>query len=331
MLIVVRGCRHGPFVINNSSFPRGNSRVKDFGERVVGALVLVRRAFACAIARTPYSRDMQSPSLWFPLLRSNSEAKINLFCLPPSGGGARLFRRWAELLPKEIAVYAIQLPGRENRVREKPFDCMKELVPAVMSAMLPHTKAPFAIFGHSMGGLVAFEVARALRRAAAPEPVQLFVSATRAPHIPDLDPHHLLPDDLLLAELRKMKGFPPDVLNSQELMEMLLPTVRADAAITETYQFEEDEPLKCALTVLEGATDDQVTREEIAAWSQYTTAAFNHVVIRGGHDFLMSTTASVIQTVISGLTPHYRLTRSVPAASVRRSGADGAGVENGPR
>jgi medium-chain acyl-[acyl-carrier-protein] hydrolase len=270
---------------------------------------------------------MQIQTSWFPLLRSKTGAKMNLFCLPPSGGGARLFRRWTELLPNDIDVYAIQLPGREGRVVEKPFNRMKELVPAVMSAILPHTKLPFAIFGHSMGGLVAFELARALRRASAPEPIHVFASAARAPHIPDLDPHHLLPDDLLLAELRKMKGFPPEVLNSRELMEMLLPTVRADAAITETYQYEEEAQLTCALTILEGSTDDQVTHEEIAAWSGYTTGAFSHVVIRGGHDFLQSAPASVVQTISSELAPHCASHRPIAAASARSSGKDRQSVD----
>jgi medium-chain acyl-[acyl-carrier-protein] hydrolase len=241
---------------------------------------------------------------WFPFPRSKPNAQLRLFCLPPAGGGATLFRAWHELLPDEVEVFPLQLPGREGRVKERPFSRMPELVSAVVSAVLPHLSRPFAIFGHSMGGLVGFELARQLRRLRAPQPIHLFVSASRPPHLPDLDRHHLLSDEALGTALLELGLLPRALASEAEFKRMLLPIFRADAAVTETYSYESEAPLSCALTTFAGVADRQVSCDEVAEWKSYTLGRFNSVVCAGEHGFLTTARSSVVSTVARELLAH---------------------------
>lgn len=241
---------------------------------------------------------------WFPFSKPKPTARLRLFCLPPAGGGARLFRAWHHLLPDEIEVWPVQFPGREERVKESPFSQMAALVPAAASAVLPHLGRPFAIFGHSMGGLVGFELARQLRRLGAPQPFHLFVSASRPPDLRDSDKHHLLSDQELGVELCKLEGLPRELSSEPEFMRMLLPIFRADASITETYAYEPEAPLSCALTTLAGAADERVSAGEMAGWKAYTEGRFNTAVCPGGHDFLTKANAAVVSTIARELLAH---------------------------
>jgi medium-chain acyl-[acyl-carrier-protein] hydrolase len=247
-----------------------------------------------------------------------------------------LFRSWRDLLPEDIDVYAVQLPGREGRIDEEPVSRMTDLVPMVYSALEPHLHVPFAIFGHSMGGLLGFELARHLRRAGARQPSHLFVSAARPPHVPDRDLHHELPDLELLAALRTMSGYPRAVLDNRKLMALLLPTIRADAAITETYRYVNEGPLSCAMTMFAGRDDVQVPLEEVRGWTAYTTGPSILVTCPGGHDFLMTAATTVIYSVAGRLLEgevEPPLPVPVPAPSVpallmfeRGDGDDGSGA-----
>ena len=243
-------------------------------------------------------REMPAaPDPWLPFRQRGSRARLRLFCLPPAGGGATLFRSWQGLLGSDIEVCAVQLPGREARIAEKAIDEMAKLVHALTAALTPHLDVPFAIFGHSMGGLVGFEVARRLRIVGKPSPVHLFVSATRAPHHADLDEDHLLPDDQLIAALRKIGGYPEEVLASSELMDLLLPMIRADAALTETYRTSEGEPLDCPITGFVGTDDHKASQSEVSEWSAYTRGACEVQAFPGGHDFLKTATTEIAQAV----------------------------------
>jgi medium-chain acyl-[acyl-carrier-protein] hydrolase len=170
---------------------------------------------------------------------------------------------------------------------------MDALVRPLADAIVPHLTSsdlPFAIFGHSMGALVSFELARALRRLRAPSPVQLFLSARRAPHVPDRHaPLYDLPDSDLVAGLsRRYNGMPRAVLESADLMRMFLPIVRADLTMIETYAYVPDVPLACPISAFGGLEDGAVTRDDLAAWGDHTSGSFTLRMVAGGHFFLQS-------------------------------------------
>jgi medium-chain acyl-[acyl-carrier-protein] hydrolase len=226
------------------------------------------------------------PDPWLPYKKPRPGARVRLFCFPYAGGGASVYRGFQDELPPAIEVAAVQLPGRETRLREPPEPDLCRLVTKIADGLTPHLAPPFAFFGHSMGAALSFELARELRRRGGPRPAHLFASACPAPHLPDDDMTHALPDDELVARLRAMGGMAEDVLAHRELMEMILPVFRADAAVTETFRYTAEPPLDVPITAFGGLSDDKATRAELEGWRQHTTAAFALVLVPGNHFFL---------------------------------------------
>lgn len=224
---------------------------------------------------------------WLAWPSANDQAALRLFCFPYAGGSGTIFRPWGKALPGEVDVCGIQLPGRGVRAREPHLRDMRVLVPALAEAILPLCDRPFAFFGHSLGALVAFEVARHLRRETRLEPLLLIASGRRAPQIPSTEaPIHDLPHDAFVAELTRLNGTPDEVLRNQELMEILLPTLRADFQLADTYRFVDDRPLTGRVTVYGGADDADDTRDKLEAWRETTTGPFTLRMFPGGHFFI---------------------------------------------
>lgn len=170
---------------------------------------------------------------------------------------------------------------------EKPFTRMPELVAAISQAMLSHLDKPFAFFGHSLGAIVSFEVSRLLRREHQREPQHLFVSGSGAPQTSRVGQAlHDLPDSRFLKGLRELDGTPREILESNELMQLLLPTLRADFAISETYVYRPEPPLDCPITAFGGLQDQEVSRKRLEAWRNQTNAAFSLQMFAGDHFFL---------------------------------------------
>ncbi|MFT3766115.1 MAG: thioesterase domain-containing protein [Minicystis sp.] len=229
---------------------------------------------------------VSKPDPWLPYRKPRPGAKVRLFCFPYAGGGASLFRGWQEELPPTVDVCAVQLPGREGRLRDAPIADITKLVPMIADGLAAHLAPPFAFFGHSMGSILAFELARELRRRNHAEPAHLFASACPAPHIPDDDATHDLPEDALIGRLRDLGGMSEEVLAHRELMEMILPVFRADAAITETYAHTEEPPLDVPITAFGGLSDEKATRADMDAWRQHTRGAFALAMVPGGHFYI---------------------------------------------
>ncbi len=221
---------------------------------------------------------------WFPYRVPRPEARLRLFCFPCAGQGASAFRGWQAALPTSIDVWAAQLPGRETRFAEPPFQRLDPLVKALTPRLLPHLDRPFALFGHSMGALVAFEVARRLRREHGLSPTRLTVSACAAPHLPRaVPPAHNLPDAEFRRALRRYGGTPEAVLADEELMRLLSPLVRADLAVCETYDCAAEAPLEVPISVYGGLDDDTVWWDDLQAWREQTCGPFAIRLLPGGH------------------------------------------------
>lgn len=222
-------------------------------------------------------------------LRADAGPAMRLFLFPHAGGSARSFRGWPEHLPLDAACYAIQLPGRGERLREPPFTTLTALVDNLLIETQPWLRPPFVFFGHSMGALVAFELTRRLQAMRVPAPVHLFVSGRGAPDRCSTRRRlYDLPDEELIEELARLGGLPASVRANAELMHLLIPTLRADFSVTQTYVFAPGPPLECPITALGGTQDDDVPADQIAGWRDHTTRTFTMHMIEGDHFFVDS-------------------------------------------
>jgi medium-chain acyl-[acyl-carrier-protein] hydrolase len=231
---------------------------------------------------------------------------MRLFCFPYAGGGAGIYRNWGAYLPPEIELCAVRLPGREGRFTESPMRRIEPLVAQLVDGLLPHMDRSFSLFGHSLGALVAFELARVLRSQDQPTPVHVFVSGRRAPNLADRDepdepPLHTRPDAELLDALRRLEGTPSGVLAAPELIELMLPIVRADFEIGETYEYRAREPLDCPITAFGGLGDEGVSQDCVAAWQDQTRSRFMLHMLPGSHFFLHTMHGSILDVIAQEL------------------------------
>jgi medium-chain acyl-[acyl-carrier-protein] hydrolase len=226
---------------------------------------------------------------WLYYFKPNPKASVRLFCFHYAGGSALIYRPWAQKLPANVEVVAIQLPGRATRMHEPLVTKLTDVVAPIAEALAPLLNQPFALFGHSMGALIAFEVARFLRRQGRALPAHLFVSGRSAPQLNrEHAPLHNLPKDELMAELQELDGTPREVLEHPELMELVLPMLRADFSICDTYEYTVEPPLGCPITAFGGLQDFDVTRRRIEMWREQTTATFTMRMFPGNHFFIHS-------------------------------------------
>ncbi len=215
------------------------------------------------------------------------DARVRLFCFPFAGGGASAFQGWVGKLPEGVELCRIQLPGRENRFIDPAIDDGSVLIPTLAAELRPFLDVPFAFFGHSMGSMISFELIRLLARENGPQPLHFFPSGHRGPHMrlrrrlwADL------PKPELIAELQEIDGIPHELLEHDELLELLLPTVRADLKLYENYKYEPGDPLSCPITAFGGDRDELVNEEELQGWSEHTSAASEYHMLPGGHFYL---------------------------------------------
>jgi surfactin synthase thioesterase subunit len=225
---------------------------------------------------------------WLQHWHHKPHARIRLFCFPYAGGGASLFRAWSEYLPQDIEVCPVQLPGREKRLLETPFSHMPALIDMLVSILLPYIDMPYALFGHSMGALICFELARRLYLAEhISEPVHLLISGHHAPQLPDPTmPIYYLPDPEFIEGLRRLKGTPEEMLQNEELLPLLLPVLRADFSLCEMYKYIHLEPLRCPITVFGGSQDLEAPPDTLVAWREQTSGPFKVHLFSGDHFFL---------------------------------------------
>lgn len=236
---------------------------------------------------------------WIVRPRPYKQTRVRLFCFPYAGGGASAFQAWQPLLPEKIDLCLIQLPGREARMREQPYTYLPTLLDALVPALFPYLDQPFAFFGHSLGSLICFELARYLRAHQEPQPFHIFVSGCRAPHTPSTErPIHELPEAEFISELQRLNGTPASLLANRELMQLLMPMLRADFSLFETYTYKAEEPLACPISAFGGIHDSRATRQQIAPWSEHTTNTFTLQMFPGDHFFLNEGRKLLIERIL---------------------------------
>ncbi len=234
-----------------------------------------------------------------PALR---EGEVRLICFPYSGGAAAIYHPWTRRLPQQLRLYPVELPGRGRRLSEPPFTRLQPLVEAVAAELSRHLDGPFALFGHSMGALLAYELACHLREVLRREPVHLFISGHGAPQLPDRGQLlHDLPDDRFIEEVLRLNGTDERVLACPELREILLPILRADFCLCETYEYRPRAPLSCPMTVLSGLQDPFLQRSDLEAWRETTRGPFRLRLFPGDHFYIRSRQADLLEALARDL------------------------------
>ncbi|MEO6504014.1 MAG: alpha/beta fold hydrolase [Jatrophihabitantaceae bacterium] len=218
---------------------------------------------------------------------ANPAGAMRLFLFPFAGGNANTFRPWQELLGPRLELRVAQLPGRGVRLFDPPMTDMDELVARLTRAVTGLADRPFAFFGHSLGALVAFEVARQLRRAGRPEPISLWVSGAEGPQTRVVRRQlHTMADAELIAALADYNGTPPEMLADQELMQLVLPGLRADFALNERYVYRPEPALDLPIHLLLGDQDPYVEAELASGWSLESSRPVRRHLFAGHHFFL---------------------------------------------
>lgn len=233
---------------------------------------------------------------WIRRFHPAPQAAAQLVCLGHAGGSASYFFPVSKALSPAVDVLAVQYPGRQERRREAPFEDAELLADAVAGQLAAVTDRPLALFGHSLGATVAFEVARRLETAGT-TPLTLFVSGRTAPSRHRTQWVHLGDDEQLLAEIVRMEGTDPAMLQDPELVRMILPAFRSDYKAAETYRYRPGAPLRCPVVALTGDADPQVTEAEAEAWREHTTGPFDLRVFPGGHFYLNQHAGDVVALI----------------------------------
>lgn len=274
-----------------------------------------------------------APERWVRQPHPQTKAKLRLFCLPYGGGDASLFHAWPTALSSDlqevVEICPIELPGRAHRLRERPlFTTIESLVEALvppdpeLSPLYPYLQRPFALFGASVGGLIGFELARALTDQYACSPVALCVAAARAPHQPSLfslDGAEQFSEADLLEQLRRYGGTPEYILADTRIMELALPKLHADSLLAATYTCRPDVKLTCPITAIGGTDDPLVSAADLAGWQSHTSSTFQFHLLPGDHFFVRDASADNRTRLLEYVTRTLR--QSLPSSRARSKSA----------
>ncbi|RFU39102.1 thioesterase [Actinomadura logoneensis] len=233
----------------------------------------------------------ESPYVWRARRPGHTR---RLVCFPHAGAGAAAYADWAALLPPDVELIAVQLPGRQNRIAEEPFTEVAPLVNVLVHALRPVLAGPYAFFGHSCGAALAYELALALRARGRPGPEHLFLSAQPAPGTGGVRPIHALPEDDFRAEILALGGIEPEIADDPDVLDSLLPLLRADFGLWERHTLTPGAPLDCPITVLSGTDDPRAPLHTLGAWRERTAAAFGTRLYDGGHFYFLDAADEVV-------------------------------------
>jgi surfactin synthase thioesterase subunit len=238
---------------------------------------------------------------WLVCWEPRPDARLRLVCVPFAGGGASVYRQWSADLP-DVEVWAVRLPGREGRFSEPPPASVDAVARPLAEAIADRIEGRFALFGHSMGALLAWRTAHLLADGPGPVPECLFVSGSQAPHVePEFVPDSV-DDAALVAWLRDLGGLPAEVLADRDLLALLLPTIRADLRLCAGIRERPARPLPVPVVAFAGVDDSVATADDAAAWEGYTGAGFRLVLMPGDHFFLQSRRRDVTAVIAAWAT-----------------------------
>ena len=245
---------------------------------------------------------MNQANLWFGRQLPSSDAAMRLFCLPYAGSSASIYRLWSQAISSDIHVCPIELPGHGSRLREPLVRSMTDLIDALSEALLPFLECPYALLGHSMGASIAFRIALSLAGSSSRSPSRVFVMGCRPPHLVSQRPElHRLNDPDLIAAIRVLGGSPDAVLNHPEMMQLLLPILRADFELFETAPSDSLPPLTCGLSAFAADQDPQARLEEMEQWRRYAGSDFRLRSYPGNHFFPWNSLEAIIDAIETDL------------------------------
>lgn len=235
---------------------------------------------------------------WLKCFYPNSKANLRLFVFPYAGGASWSLRNWINELPSAIEVFLIELPGRGSLIKERPLIEFSLLIQGIANAIDPLLNKPFAFFGHSMGGLLSFELARLLRKNSGVIPIHLFISACPAPQFNAIKllPHNL-PKDAFIEKIKQLNGIPCKVIQNHEFMDFILPILRADFKALRTYSYIKESPLDCPISVFGGLEDLEISHEQLEMWKNETTSKFTLSMFEGDHFFIYSARKILLESI----------------------------------
>lgn len=236
-------------------------------------------------------------SAWTRSYAGRADAAMRLFCFPYAGGTASLFRTWHMALPEEIEPVAIQLPGRDDRFDEPPYEHMTPLVADLADVLAPLLDSPYACYGFSMGARVALALAHELRDRGLPAPRRLFVASSAAPALRRPVRGWDESEEGLVAYLRDLGGTPPELFDNPDLLELFLPSLRADLTVVGTCPVAATTPLDVPIRAFAGDTDVEAPPARMRDWAVETSAEFALTTLAGSHFFPEAETARMMEII----------------------------------
>ncbi|WP_347553054.1 thioesterase domain-containing protein (plasmid) [Pseudalkalibacillus hwajinpoensis] len=243
---------------------------------------------------------------WITVNELKPEARYRLFCFPYAGGASSIYNNWNKYLPADIELFPIELPGRGRRISEPPIRNMNLLIRTIVRDLLPYFKEKrFMFFGHSMGAILSYELTNLLLKNEGMSPEKLFVSAHRAPHVPRVSNQtYNQSDETLIQKLKELNGTADIILNTPELLDLVLPIMRADLELCETYKFKNHNPLTIPITAFAGDNDKNVLVDSVRKWDERTTNQFNLEIIKGDHFFINDQTENMVEKIVKLTSVH---------------------------
>ena len=242
---------------------------------------------------------MAEKNRWIKIFKKRPRAGTRLFCFHFAGGGASVFKNWNNLLPAEIELCAVQLPGREDRYNETPLENYHTAIAELIPRIRPLLDKPFIFFCHSMGTIIGFQLALALYKDYNLTPLRCFFSASAAPNNKPLFKKIAhLPEKEFKAEILSFGGIPREVTSSPGLLKIMLPLLRHDFRLIDSFTYEDCDLLHCPLTILGGQDDSNVPPAKLEGWHNVSTEETNIILFRGGHFYLLENMELLVQTVL---------------------------------